>query len=218
MFVNSSLLAPKVLDKFRNKYRIPSARAPWRDYSANGRYFITLCSAHREHLFGEIRNKQFNPSSIGRIVLQEWDTSFVLRPNLFCDAFVLMPDHLHAIVRIDNTVDNGRMLDNPEMGNARVTDTPADEYGNQRGNEFQNEMGDENVNEPKPVVNPRRPKSISSFIAGFKSAATKRINEFRNSPGTPVWQTRFHDRIIRDEQEFHSKRRYILNNPAKWKG
>lgn len=41
-------------DKFQNKYRIPSARASWWDYSRNGIYFITICTAIREHYFGEI--------------------------------------------------------------------------------------------------------------------------------------------------------------------
>ena len=41
-------------DKFLNKYRIPSTRAAWWDYSQNGIYFITICTAHREHYFGEI--------------------------------------------------------------------------------------------------------------------------------------------------------------------
>lgn len=41
-------------DKFPDKYRIPSARAAWWDYAQNGMYFVTICTAHREHYFGEI--------------------------------------------------------------------------------------------------------------------------------------------------------------------
>ena len=62
----------------------------------------------------------------------------------------------------------------------------------------------------------RMPKSISSFVAGFKSAATKRINEMRNTPGEPVWQARFYDRIIRDEREFLAIQQYIDLNPRRW--
>jgi hypothetical protein len=39
--------------KYQNKYRIPSARAPWWDYANGGAYFITICTAHRIHYFGE---------------------------------------------------------------------------------------------------------------------------------------------------------------------
>jgi REP element-mobilizing transposase RayT len=37
----------------------------------------------------------------------------------------------------------------------------------------------------------RKPKSISSFIPGFKSTVTKRINEARNTPGEQIWQRNF---------------------------
>jgi len=53
-------------------------------------------------------------------------------------------------------------------------------------------------------------------VAGFKSAATTRINTFRHTPRTPVWQTRFHDHIIRNEEELNRIRDYVINNPARW--
>ena len=72
--------------------------------------------------------------------------------------------------------------------------------------------------EPKKYgVAYRSPQSISSFMACFKSSATKRINEFRQTPGAAVWQPRFHDRIIRDEEEYEQKANYIKKNPENWK-
>lgn len=41
-------------DKFKNKYRIPSARLQNWDYGANATYFITICTKNREHFFGKI--------------------------------------------------------------------------------------------------------------------------------------------------------------------
>ncbi|MDP2335494.1 MAG: hypothetical protein Q8N05_03395 [Bacteroidota bacterium] len=60
------------------------------------------------------------------------------------------------------------------------------------------------------------PKSVSSFVGGFKSAATKRINDSKNTPGISVWQSRFHDHIIRDEAESQKIFRYIKSNPKNW--
>jgi REP element-mobilizing transposase RayT len=60
------------------------------------------------------------------------------------------------------------------------------------------------------------PGSIGAFIAGFKSVATKRINELRDRPRTPVWQRGFHDHIVRDANELQRIRRYISNNPRNW--
>ena len=77
------------------------------------------------------------------------------------------------------------------------------------------------VNTEKPVIkNPgvayRPPRSISSFVAGFKSSVTVRINQYRNTPGAPVWQERFHDHIIRDEAAYQKILIYIENNPRNW--
>ena len=61
-----------------------------------------------------------------------------------------------------------------------------------------------------------KPKSISSFLAGFKAIVTKRINEFRQSPGVPVWQRNYFERIIRNDIEYDRIRNYIVNNPRDW--
>src|SRR5690606_8950440 len=73
--------------------------------------------------------------------------------------------------------------------------------------------------QPPPQGRPspqRTPKSISSFVAGFKSSATKRINEYRNSPKMPVWQSRFHDHIIRNNGEYQRIYQYIDANIENW--
>ena len=62
----------------------------------------------------------------------------------------------------------------------------------------------------------RPPRSLGSFLAGFKSAATKRINAFRRSPGQPVWQRNYYEHVIRDDRDLDRIRRYIRDNPAKW--
>jgi REP element-mobilizing transposase RayT len=62
----------------------------------------------------------------------------------------------------------------------------------------------------------RKPRSLGSIIAGFKSAATKRINEIRHAPSFPVWQKRYYDRIIRNDMELNKIREYIHNNVLQW--
>jgi REP element-mobilizing transposase RayT len=62
----------------------------------------------------------------------------------------------------------------------------------------------------------RSPRSLGSFIAGFKSAVTKRINETRGTPGLPVWQRSYYERVIRDEEELNRSRQYIADNPGRW--
>jgi putative transposase len=59
-------------DKFQNKYRIPSARASWWNYSFAAAYFITICTHNRQHFFGRIENKQMILNDIGNIARNEW--------------------------------------------------------------------------------------------------------------------------------------------------
>ncbi len=174
--------------KFKNKYRIPSARAQWWNYANQGAYFITICTAGNKYLFGDIVNNEMLLSDIGIIVYQEWEKSFQIRSELFCDSFVIMPNHIHGIVRISKSEP-----DNTSALQRKIS-----------------------ISSRKHGVAYRSPRSISSFAAGFKSSATKKINEYRNTPGQAVWQTRFHDHIIRNHDEYLSIRKYIETNIANW--
>ena len=69
---------------------------------------------------------------------------------------------------------------------------------------------------PLPPTTNRPPRSLGSFVAGFKSAATRRINTIRGTPGLPVWQRNYYERIVRDDRELDAIRRYIEENPARW--
>jgi REP element-mobilizing transposase RayT len=183
------------MSKFRNKYRNESARAQWWNYNSDAAYFITICTSERACILGEISDNQMHQSKIGEIVNQEWNLSFDLRKELFCDVFIIMPNHIHAILRIENKIDESGVHGLVPLGRTAV-----------RPNGIQTNTG----------IAYRSPKSISSFVAGFKSSATKRINEFRKTPKKPVWQPRFHDRIIRNEKEYNRIYNYIENNVAKW--
>jgi len=58
-------------------------------------------------------------------------------------------------------------------------------------------------------------ESLSSVIRNFKSTVTLLVR--RNISAMDVWQPRFFDRIVRDENELRRIRTYIRNNPARWK-
>jgi hypothetical protein len=99
------------MDKFQNKYRIQSARLRNWDYGTAAMYFITICTQNRVRYFGEVRNGEMELSEIGQWAHAEWLRTFELRPdmNLFMGAFVVMPDHFHAIVGIgDNAFNEGK--------------------------------------------------------------------------------------------------------------
>ena len=53
------------MDKFQNKYRIPSTRLQNWDYGWNASYYVTICTANRKCNFGEIVNGKIKLSNIG---------------------------------------------------------------------------------------------------------------------------------------------------------
>jgi len=88
--------------KFKNKYRIESTRLKNYDYSQNGYYFVTICTKHRFHHFGVIKNGKMVLNRYGKIVQKCWDDLPNHYWNCKLDAFIIMPDHIHGIVVIDN--------------------------------------------------------------------------------------------------------------------
>jgi uncharacterized protein YlxP (DUF503 family) len=60
------------MEKFKNRYRISTARLQSYDYGQAGAYYITIVTKNREHYFGEIKNKLFHPNSLSKVVSDEW--------------------------------------------------------------------------------------------------------------------------------------------------
>ena len=78
------------------------------DYSTPGYYFVTICTKRRIPFFGEIINRNIILNEIGNIVKQQW---LWLEKNfkyVKLDEWIIMPNHLHGIVIINNYVGNGR--------------------------------------------------------------------------------------------------------------
>ena len=86
------------MDNYKNKYRIQSHRKPNWDYSADAHYFLTIVTQNRACNLGEIVTTEMKLSDFGEIVVQEWFRSFEIRDELILHQFILMPNHLHAIV------------------------------------------------------------------------------------------------------------------------
>ena len=82
------------------KHHRQSARLKGYDYTQAGAYFVTVCTYKRQPLFGKIVDGQMQLSLLGQLVYAEWQKTAVVRPNVFLDAFVVMPNHLHGIIVI----------------------------------------------------------------------------------------------------------------------
>ena len=93
-----------------------SIRLTGYDYASTGAYFVTICTHNRECLFGEITDGAMCTNSLGQIVSSEWLLTDALRREITLDAYVVMPNHFHAIVV--TTAPTGRSSGHPASGGA----------------------------------------------------------------------------------------------------
>ncbi|MDJ0795531.1 MAG: transposase [Calothrix sp. MO_167.B12] len=203
------------------KHHRRSIRLKDYDYSQPGIYFVTICSYKWQCWFGEIQNGQMHLNHIGKIVADEWLRSSEIRPNFQLDEWIVMPNHLHGIVIIQDAgnMDVRGVGDKNIQGarNAPLQQKPNSLSSIQdAGNMDVRGVGDKNIQGARNVPLQQKPNSLSSFIAGFKSAVTKRVNVLRHNRDIPIWQRNYYESIIRDEKSLVAVQQYILNNPCRW--
>ena len=114
--------------KIINKYRTDSIRLKNWDYRNNAAYFITICAADRKHFFGECKDGKMELSRLGVIADVLWHDIPHRSPNVKLDAFVVMPNHIHGLIVLNN---------NTEFGPAQIEQTL-------HARSRQNAMGEEN--------------------------------------------------------------------------
>jgi REP element-mobilizing transposase RayT len=74
------------------------------DYSRPGAYFITICTYEKECIFGKVENERMLLNQSGKIVLEFWNKLPGRYATIELDSFVIMPNHVHGIIKIINTV------------------------------------------------------------------------------------------------------------------
>ena len=72
------------------------------DYTGNGAYFITICTHAKIHLFGDIDHGVMTLNAWGQIVNECWIAIPEHFPITSLDAFVVMPNHMHRVIIIDD--------------------------------------------------------------------------------------------------------------------
>ena len=195
-------------DKYKNKYRVASARLRNWNYGWVAPYFITICTNNREHYFGEIYQQRMQLSEIGQIVITEWIRTPDLRPdmNLELGSFVVMPNHFHAILIIGHNKYNRRdaMLASPTP----TTALPTTALPPTASPTTESPMPNNNNNN----FGPQR-KNLGSVIRGFKSSVTKQACGIH---ADFLWQPRFHESIIRNLNFYKRVEDYIDGNVCNW--
>jgi len=219
------------MDKFKTKKNRKSQRLANYDYSQNGLYFITTCTKDRQELLGEIKDRRMVLNESGEIVKKNLIDIHNYFENIFLDEFVIMPNHIHAIIEINqNTVgvrfiEPGGNLITTDFDTSGSNDLGFDEFGfdapgfiapgfdnpNTPGFDKSNPYRKEIKNNPMLM----NKTTLGKIVRHFKAKSTNEIRKQLN-PITFSWQRNYYDHIIRNDESLNKIREYIITNPERW--
>lgn len=132
---------------------------------------------------------------MGQVVHDYWQTI----PNHFAHVIlgemIVMPNHIHGIVG----------LFYPSVGTLPV--------GTLQCNVPTTTNNANSKNQQLSHISPKS-GSLSHIVRTYKASCTHMIRQITEQPF--AWQSRFHDRIIRNHTEMQRIENYIRNNPAAW--
>jgi putative transposase len=131
-------------------------------------------------------------SEIGQIASRMWYEIPVHFPFIGLDAFVVMPNHIHGIVVINRSV-------KPWIGSLHATILPPPQP---------------QINKIMSSISPKS-GSLSVVVRSYKSAITKHSHKLDSSFS---WQPNFHDNIICTKGQLSRIRKYISENPQRYRG
>ena len=169
------------------------------DYSQNGAYFITICTQNRQERLCTIRRDDTDTPSVklskyGNIVQKNIELIETYYKYTSVDKYIIMPDHIHIIIVLSNPANNepGSFIYVPQI---KKNGTPGS-----------------SVSTPKRsdgTPGSSCPTGIPAIITALKKFTTKEMSE-------NIWQTSYHDHIIRDEEDHLRLHQYMNENPIKW--
>ena len=177
------------MDQYRK-----SPRAKWLEYN-EGVYFLTICTLNHVHYFGSIVDGEMCLSAVGAFLQNELEHVEQHHPHVSVLQYVVMPNHVHAIVEIGEKISNHATRCDSENTNHATRCVPTCE---------------ERVG--KKIQCGKRPL-LSSFVGSLKAAVIR----YAHSIAIPfAWQTRYHDHAIRGVDDCNKISAYITNNVANW--
>ncbi len=177
-----------------------SLRLKGYDYTQPGAYFVTICTQHGECLFGNVTETTMVFSHAGCMVQAIWEQLPQRFLPIELDAYVVMPNHFHAIV----------IFVGASLVGAPLVDC--------QDKAFPVSARSRAGTRPAPTVqNP----SLGDVVGAFKSITTNAyINGVRRRSWPPfdrrLWQRNYYEHMVRTERALQAIQQYIADNPARW--
>jgi len=144
--------------------------------------------------------------------------------NIQLGQFVVMPNNIHGILILDgNEINDMKLADNnivqtlhgDTVETLHATSLPPQSPTLPPQSPMITPQSPPDKNQFYSDISPK-PKSVSTILRSYKSAVTKHVNRL-NLCDQFAWQERFHDHIVRDEEEYQRIENYIKNNPGNCK-
>ncbi len=157
------------------------------DYATPWWYYVTICVHQHFPFLGKVEDGKVALSIAGRIAQECWEQIPEHFPNVELDYFVIMPNHIHGVIIIN---EKKEIQDSRDV---KFNVPTKKEYFSQ--------------------ISPKK-NSLSTIVRTFKAAVTRECK--RKGYNRFCWQSSFYDRIIRNEKELFEIRKYIEYNPLKW--
>lgn len=162
-----------------------------------------------------------NLSDIGMVAHKCWMDIPAHFPFVELGAFVVMPNHVHGIIIIDNpdnTIiakpDDEQIIGNDNNRMVRLDSVETPKLGVSTGT---TEQTDATTTDGKKQTTAASEKwksgTLGVIVNQYKRACTLQAKKIR---ANFQWQTRYHDHIIRNREEYLRISEYIVNNPTKW--
>ena len=173
-------------------------RAKWHGYNG-GIYFITVCSHEKLHTFGRIIDEstrtvgtRFIASALGEIVEEHIKNIPKHYRNVEILNQVVMPNHIHFVINIEVAY------------TTQSSDKVPVNTGCLKGPKHGEGCPDRHHN-----------SKLATIIGAFKAGVT-RTARTRRIASLPVWQSRYHEHIIRNQRAFDNIMTYIDSNVENW--
>ena len=170
-------------------HRDQSLRLKGYDYTNTGAYFVTIVTQGRLCLFGEMVGEEMRLNEGGEMVCRVWEALPRRFPVIEIDVFVVMPNHLHGIIVINQPVARG------------LVDTRTPDGGVDAPTPDRIALGD--------VIGAYKSLTTVEYIRGVK---TVKWTPFHGR----LWQRNYYEHIVRYDESLRSIRQYVLDNPGRW--
>lgn len=142
----------------------------------------------------------------GKMIDAEWVALLGRFNNIILHEYVVMPNHFHGIIQIDNTNVRASQVGASQVGASQVGASLVDA---------------QEIRVTPTEISPTAGKTIGDMLDAFKSITTVNyINGVKTKEWEPfnkrIWQRNYFEHIIRNAQAYLNISNYIISNPLKW--